>query len=196
MTLKDLLKNNEVREEWQAAKDIMLSLKDKESTGTLVVYKVLDTDFEKENDKYIINEYLDVVLLKPDEDASYSIEFLNWEEVLGLEICQLSIDEYGEQKVLDAILDEMFFFGTDYVQRSTEVNSAIDALNEAVEEYEANPDCAIPWEEVKAELEAELGPIEEPSEEDLAFEAKLISINNNSFDVFKCYCRGEYDGEE
>ena len=71
-------------------------------------------------------------------------------EILA-ELPKLSPEDLAE---IQAKLNELA--GRDWVDNGELSEEDKRALNEAITDYEKNPDSVIPWEEVKAQIQAEL----------------------------------------
>lgn len=199
MTLRDLLKQNQkagfsaVDKGYVPACKALLELPEKKREGILFVAKILSTDFEKDDEnKYIITEYFDVILYNTKTYEKIGIELMAWEDVIDLDVCQLSIDEYGEEIVLSAILNDVFFFGGNPPEHKQTVNDVIDALTEVIELYK--PENGTPWNDVKDGFEDVFKDTDGFNEEEAKLLERLDNINENCLDVFIEYCGGATNG--
>lgn len=96
---------------------------------------------------------------------SYAFEFEPWNQILGYEVANSSIEEYGINEVAAAILNEMTFFGYEEANALKHAQNEINILNERIQEIEEHPERTVPAEQVFQELREEFG-WEEPSEEE------------------------------
>ena len=109
-------------------------------------------------------------LLSPEEHEkkyiqNYAFEFEPWSIVLGYEVADASIEEYGKNEVAAAILNEMTFFGFEEEEAFKHAKKEIDILNERVQEIKDHPERTIPAEEMFSKLRKEFG-WEEPTKEE------------------------------
>lgn len=71
---------------------------------------------------------------------AYAFEFEEWEDILGYEVAEESIERYGLNTVAKSILAEMTFFGFDYKKSSEQKKEEIKIIEERVKDIKDNPD--------------------------------------------------------
>lgn len=138
----------------------------------------------------------------------YSLFFTPWKEFLGFEICQLSIDLYGELDVCCCIFYELMHTGIDNETRNDFIKRETEILVERAENFKEE-DC-IPAEEVFKSLRDDLieelekeGKFEEAdeirnweeeeeTEEERAYIKQVIYENQNILFKFKKYISENY----
>lgn len=96
---------------------------------------------------------------------SYAFEFSDWREILGAEVADTSIEEYGAEAVAEGIFHEMTFFGLDYEDSEKNRKEELDRLDESVREAQEHPETCHPLEELWDELGFD-PPTEEETERD------------------------------
>ena len=83
------------------------------------------------------NKYrYEVVGIKPNNRARYDLLFSSWSAWLGYGVLNNSIETYGMEDVVAAILWEMLFFGSDSDTHSKKSEEIIQSLNSAELETE------------------------------------------------------------
>lgn len=132
----------------------------KTAEGSLVVVKTKDSDD---------SERFDAFLVKPNDNEHYSLSLSSWSEYHSYEIHEKSIQRYGTEIVVEAIINDMTFFGVTRKQHNSKCQSVTRSLLKA---SEADPSTFIPGEQVFADLNEKLGlpPREEETEEQKAAE--------------------------
>jgi hypothetical protein len=88
-------------------------------------------DSEDENDSYIDVSGRKII---PDPDSitnSYALEFTKWNEWLGMDICQTTLNDFNELEIITHCLYEMTFFSFD----EDEIQKQIASLEKTIEEY-------------------------------------------------------------
>ena len=105
---------------------------------------------------------------------SYAFEFTPWTEVLGYEVFQPNVKEYGAAAILASVIYEMTFFG--FTQEEQDEERA--KLDEAIAESEAirklTPEEQKKHYKTAEEVFAELGYVDERTEEEKEQERRAL----------------------
>ena len=117
-----------------------------------------DPDITVDEDTYS-NEYI----------QSYGLEFMDWSEVLAMEVGQGSIDKYGMNECAEAIYREMTFCGMFYDEQRMTSEKEIEDLLEVISSIEEEETAPFSQEEL---LEA-LG-LENMTEEETRYMEEII----------------------
>lgn len=148
---------------------------------TITAIKIFDIDHGTEDGKNgIETERVDVSAYDYKTDEFYGIEFTEWTELLGYNICKLSIDKYGAAECMAHILWELTFFGVDPEDVSRERAKLDKAIREIEEGDTSNYQS---WDDLKKELG--LDTPEETEEEIAARRAILNQLNEKNTNIKK-----------
>jgi len=110
--------------------DQLKSLKPKESNITIIVSYEADSF---DNEQYVNVSGYDNSKTIPSNDLteSLALEFTPWEEWLGMNIDQASLNDFSSYEIMCHCLHEMTFMGFD----QKEIKNELDKIKEAVEDY-------------------------------------------------------------
>lgn len=181
MTVKEMLSSIDFEDIWQW-KDLFLNYKtDVEEELVSKTYrgykKAWDTLLELEPildpKMYLIGgDYFDILTYECDEDCpkdpfpiqgtvsvfnteddtTYSILLVKWEEVLGWEVSSYCMDHFGKVKLAAYLLYELTFFGIDYKDVVKEQEKLEQELKETDEQIKRGEYNGIPFEKFMKEL--------------------------------------------
>lgn len=133
-----------------------LKIKEPKQEDEKLILTVMPTeDFLEEN------EFYDNVFGYSVEDGQhYALEFTDWDEWLGFEVCKKSVEHYGEDLFVAHCLYEMSFISFE----EETIEEQVEDLNRMSKEIEEGTAKTIPMEEVYRELGLEIPP--RPTEEE------------------------------
>lgn len=101
--------------------------------------EVLAADLDKMNvlNRIIVDECTDMGIIKalnlvkfPD---SYAIEFNPWDEIIGIEVDENNVNEYGAENILAYIINELTFFGFEEEDKNVEEEKLLEVIKESEE---------------------------------------------------------------
>ncbi|MCM1221997.1 MAG: hypothetical protein NC548_46745 [Lachnospiraceae bacterium] len=141
----------------------------------IVCYKYFDELALLEDDKHS-KEYYTCSIFNPEEDDDefYSFIFIAWNEILSMQVCPKSIDDYGKDEVSASILFEMTEMG---MNEETKNKNEVDLEKSLLEaEKTAKEGNTISFEDLKRELCID-DTIEENSEGIEKKQAELLAKN-------------------
>lgn len=118
--------NKKVKDTYRRFYDGLLKCDVKPSNNILVAIKYKDA--------YEQGVYTwDVTLFSSKDNEIYSILFVDWDEILGYEVCEKSLSEYSIESIVGCLLYEMSFFG--FTEEEMKIEEA--KLEESVKELES-----------------------------------------------------------
>ena len=132
LTLLDLYPDqNEIIEEYKKVFEALQTLQPVENDMLIVL-----TEYESDSDDKIKSTYVDVSgrKLSPTPNSitdSYAIEFVKWENWLGMELAPETKKQFNELEIIAHCLYEMTFCG--YEQE--EIQEQFDSIQKTVDEY-------------------------------------------------------------
>lgn len=112
--------------------DILIVMEE-ENVWTDESYMVISVKPEEVKEHYLDIPVEDIVKKGGEYINIYGLLFVSWNEIANMEICDLSFEKYGEDKVALAILLEMTRFGFDLESVDKEYNRIIEKLNKSTE---------------------------------------------------------------
>lgn len=143
----------------------------------IVCYKYFD-ELSALEDINHTKEYYVCSLFNPEEDDDefYSFIFISWNEILSMQVCPKSIDDYGEDEVAASILFEMTEMG---MNEETKNKNEVDLEKSLLEaEKAAKEGNTISFEDLKRKLCID-DTIEENSKEIEKKQEELLAKNKN-----------------
>jgi len=110
--------------------DQLKSLKSKESNITIIVSNETDTF---DNEQYVNVSGYDnsKTVISNNLTESLALEFTPWDEWLGMNIDQSSLNDFTSYEIICHSLHEMTFMGFD----QEEIKNELDKIKEAVDDY-------------------------------------------------------------
>lgn len=125
------------KESFDGYRDVFdrLQLMEPAMDDMLLVLSEHPCDIDEENDFY--DTYVDVSgrKLVPEPDSltdSYALEFVKWENWLGMELAPETIDNFNELEIIAHCLYEMTFCGYD----QEDIQAQLTSLKSTVEDYQ------------------------------------------------------------
>lgn len=127
--------------------DKLLAMEPDKDADLILYVSLIYSIFEDEE------PYLDVSGYSLEEDMSYALEFRAWEQWLGMQVAQNSLEEYGRLCFVAECMREMSFISFD----EGEISETLTELEESAEKIKSGEAKLIPAEEVFDELREEFG---------------------------------------
>lgn len=152
--------------------------KDTLKDGVLTVIKLYDVDYDTMSE----TPFMDVSAYLPEGDDFYGIEFTDWENLVGCEVCELSLSEYGTKECLAHLLWEITFCGfepSDITEKREEIEKTLDEVSEGGTEE------GKPWREVMNELGLDTEENEEERKKEFEIMKGLGKKNMSEKERFK-----------
>lgn len=122
----------------------------------------------------------DISMFSHEDDTIYSLSFIDWDEVMGYDVCEKSLSDYGDVAVTAHLLYELSFWGFD--KQSVTVKK--EELQKSHQEFENGTDELISTEKFLAEF----GYVDTQTDEEKEVERKqmeyLMSLNKDISDSF------------
>lgn len=105
--------------------DELLSLDTKANDKRLCTERSIDDFYDKGEECYF-----DSYIMEKDDDSHYSLDFIDWREVIDSEIDEHSLLKYGYLDVVTSILWELSFLGFDLKTVEKGLNELADTIDE------------------------------------------------------------------
>ncbi|OMP32268.1 DUF6557 family protein [Mangrovimonas sp. DI 80] len=144
MTLIELISKNE----WIDVKPILIELFPKENrTYKLKAYEFVYSKLQKmktipSKDTIILErvctpeeEFVDVYSIKPTDKENWALDFVPWQECLGMNISTKSLSEFNELEIISFCLYEMTFYGFSQSKIKEQFDQFINGSDEIDKKY-------------------------------------------------------------